>query len=175
MMMNVRQLFLAAATPLVLVGVLGCEATHRASPLVTEYDEQNVDAEMDFWHGLAEEPITTNNDAFHGLIEFDQGSDPNRTYEERVTWLTQQGYLDANFKGDADEAVKRGTVAQILARMLGVDGGLTMRLIGANPRYATRELIYLRVMRGGTAQQALSGIQFVGIMGKAHDFDGRVP
>jgi len=166
---------LALALTVALAGLTGCDTTKRASPLVTDYDEQNAEAELDFWHGLADQPVTTNNDAFHGLIEFDQGVDPNRTYEDRVAWLSEHGYLDPGFAGEADEAVKRGTVAQILARMLDIDGGLTMRLVGAHPRYATRELVYLQIMRRGSAQQGLSGIQFVGLVGRAHDFNGRVP
>jgi len=166
---------LTLALAVAVAGLAGCETTRRASPLVTDYDEQNAQAELDFWHGLADQPVTTNNDAFHGLIEFDQGADANRSYEERVAWLTEQGYLDRGFTGEADEAVNRGTVAQILARMLEIEGGLTMRLVGAHPRYATRELVYLEIMRRGTAQQGLSGIQFVGLVGRAHDFNGRVP
>jgi len=166
-------LTLALAT--MLVALAGCETTRRASPLVTDYDQQNAEAELDFWHGLADQPVTTNNDAFHGLIEFHEGVDPHRTYEDRVAWLTDQGFLDAGYQGQADQAINRGTVAQILARMLEIEGGVTMRLIGAHPRYATRELIYLEIMRRGTAQQGLSGIQFVGLVGRAHDYNGRVP
>ena len=172
---------IALSLAMMLCMLAGCETTRRASPLVTEYDEQNTEAELDFWHGLAGEPVTTNNDAFHGLIEFDQGTDPHRTYEDRVAWLTDQGLLDPNFKGEADEAVTRGTVAPILMKMLEIDGGVTWRAVdglnldGLKPRYATRELVYLQIMRRGSDQQGLSGIQFVGLIGRAHDFNGRVP
>jgi hypothetical protein len=174
--MNQESIRLATLGLALMCGLMiGCETTRRASPLVTDYDQQNAEAELDFWHGLADQPITTNNDAFHGLIEFDQGNDPMRTYEDRVSWLVDSGYLDPGFAGEADEAVQRGTVAQVLARMLEIDGGVTMRIVGAHPRYATRELVYLQIMRRGSDQQGLSGIQFVGLIGRAHDFNGRVP
>ena len=50
-----------------------------------------------------------------------------------------------------------------------------MRLVGATPRYATRELVYLEIMEYGTEQQALSGIEFVATISRAQQFDGKVP
>jgi hypothetical protein len=160
---------------LVLVAAAGCQSTRHASPMITDYDAGDQAAELDFWHGLAEQPIATNNDAMHGLIELAHGSDPHRGYEQRVAWLKSQGLLATSFDRPADEAVTRGTVAQILCHVLEINGGITMRLIGPHPRYAVRELVYLEIMRPGTPQQALSGIQFVGIVGRAQDFDGRIP
>ncbi len=157
------------------LGTLGCEGTRHASPLITEYDENQASAELDFWHGLADEPVTTNNDAFHGLIELANETDPNTSYEQRVAWLTEQGLLDEGFDRPGDQAVLRGTVAQILCRILDIRGGLTMHLIGAHPRYATRELVFLEIMQPGTEQQALSGIEFVGTVSRAQDYDGRSP
>ena len=160
---------------LAMLAAVGCETTHRASPLITEYDQANAEAELDFWHGLAQQPITTNNDAFHGLIELAHEQDPAGSYEERVGWLKGEGLLDDSFDAPADAAVKRGTVAQVIARILKIKGGVTMRLVGAHPRYATRELVYLDIMEPGTAHQSLSGIEFVGAVGRARDFDGKVP
>lgn len=148
----------------------GCQNSQYASPLITEYDQANTRAELDFWHGLAEQPVTTNNDALHGLIELAHGSDPAGTYEERIAWLAERGYLDWNWYRPPDQAVTRGTVASVLCRILDIKGGLTMRVIGPHPRYATRALIYRDIMDQGTPQQGLSGIAFVGVMGKARDY-----
>lgn len=170
-----RTYFTAAVLGLLAIIATGCEATKTASPLITDYDQNNTTAELDYWHGLAEQPVTTNNDAFHGLIELANESDPCHSYDERVAWLKDHDYLDDSFDQPADQAVRRGTVAQIICRIKGIDGGLTMHVLGANPRYATRELVYLRIMHPGTEQQALSGIEFVGIVGKAQDYEGIIP
>ncbi|MBS3821546.1 MAG: hypothetical protein KGY81_07275 [Phycisphaerae bacterium] len=162
--------YLAAAAAVVSLAALGgCQSTQYASPLVTEYDRADAGGELDFWHGLAEQPVTTHNDAFHGLIELAHGSDPTLTYEQRIAWLCERGYLDWGYYRPHDQAVTRGTVAQVICRILRIEGGLTMRLIGAHPRYATRELVYREIMAPGTAQQAMSGIAFVGVIGKARD------
>ena len=176
-----RTLFTATLLILAAFLAVGCEGTKTASPLITNYDQANATADLDYWHGLADQPITTNNDAFHGLIELAApGSSPGnadtcKTYDERVAWLKDHQYLDASFDRPADEAARRGTVAQIICRIKKIDGGLTMHVLGANPRYATRELVYLRIMHPGTEQQALSGIEFVGIIGKAQDYEGVIP
>lgn len=153
-----------------LTANVGCESTQRASPLVTDYDPADVDGQLDFWHGLAEEPVTTNSDAMHGLIEMANQTDPFTTYQERLDWLKEAGYLDASFDEPADQAVRRGTVAQVVCRILKIKGGVSMHLVGAHPRYATRELVYMKIMKPGTENQALSGIQFVGTISRAQEY-----
>jgi hypothetical protein len=173
-MTMIKTVFATMLTVTLLL-LVGCGSTQYASPLVTEYEPGDVEQEMSFWHELADQPIVTNNDAFHALIELADGQDPFDSYDQRVQWLTDHGLLDAGFDAPPDQAVRRGTVAQIVARILEIEGGLTMRLIGAHPRYATRELVYLEIMKPGTQFQALSGIQFVGIVARAENFEGQVP
>lgn len=175
-MLRTVSIIAAIVAPVMAAGGLaGCQTTRQASPLITEYDQADARAELAFWHGLAAQPITTHNDAFHGLIELARGEDPFAGYEQRVQWLKEQKLLDEGFQAPADAAVTRGTVAQVLVNILDIDGGLTMRLFGAHPRYATRELVYLDIMERGTNQQALAGIQFVTIIGRASDYQGVVP
>jgi len=171
MQQMIRTEYLATAAAIVLLAALGgCQKTQYASPLITEYDRDDTRSELDFWHGLAEQPVTTHNDALHGLIELANGTDPTNTYEERIAWLCEHGYLDWGFYKPQDQAVTRGTVAHVICRILDIDGGVSMHLIGPHPRYATRELVYREIMEPGTAQQAMSGIAFVGVIGEARDY-----
>ncbi len=153
-----------------LLATVGCQRTQRASPLITEYDPNDTTAELDFWHGLADLPLTTNNDAFHGLIIYANDADPNLTYEDRLAWLVEQGHLDAGFDGQADEAVGYGTIARIMASILDIKGGLTMRLIGPHPRYALRELTFLRIIPTRSVQQGVPGIEFLSIISRARRY-----
>ncbi len=173
-MISVRHTLGLAGLLAAALALAACQRTQLASPLITDYDEADATAELDYWHGLADRPLTTNNDAMHGLIEFHRGEDPTRSYEERLQLLKDEGLLDPGFDRPADEAVTRGTVAQVLSRSIGIEGGLTMRLIGAHPRYATRELVYLDIMRRGTAQQGMAGIEFVGTVARAEAYEGRL-
>lgn len=150
--------------------VPGCQRTQVTGSPALDHEPGDTAAEMAFWHDLADRQLTSNNEALHGLIAFAEGSDPNRTYEERVKWLTQRGWLAEDFAGAADEVAERGTIASILAHALNIKGGLTMRLVGPHPRYAVRELVHLGIMPPSSAQQGLSGIEFVGIIGRAEEY-----
>ena len=149
---------------------LGCERTQSQSTLTTNYKAEDITGELDFWHGLADRPIVSNNEMAHGLVELANRTDPSETYDQRIAWLKSKGYLDSGFDGAADASAERGTVAQILCRVLNIKGGLTMRLIGAHPRYALRELVYMEIMPDSSPQQGLSGIEFVGIINKAEAY-----
>ena len=112
----------------------------------------------------------TNDEAFHALIIFAEEYDPGSDYADRVKWLKLRGYLSGGFDQNANGAVERGTVAQILAQILDIKGGLTMRLVGPHPRYATQELVFLGIMPPSSSQQGLPGIDFVGINAMAEKY-----
>ena len=154
----------------VLLCGFGCARTTVTDGLPLDHEPGDISAEMSYWHDLADRPVTTNNEALHGLIVFAEGADPNKTYDERVMWLKERGHLSADFDGAADAAAERGRIAQVLAGMMDVKGGLTMRVLGPHPRYALRELVHLEIMKPGSAQQGLPGIEFVGIVSRAEQF-----
>lgn len=148
----------------------GCQRTQLTSPLNTNHAADDANAELEFWHQLADRPLTTNDEAIHGLIIFANGSDPTPDYPARVAWMKEHGHLSQRFDEPGDMAVQFGIVAQMLASILKIEGGLTMRLLGNHPRYAAQELVYQRIMPYRTAQQGVTGIEFVGILSKAEAF-----
>jgi hypothetical protein len=78
--------------------------------------------------------------------------------------------LPAAFNRPADEAINRGTLAVAIVRRLQIKGGLTLRLIGPDPRYATRELVFMGLYPISSPNQTFSGTEFVGIIGKMEDY-----
>ena len=53
----------------------GCQRTQLASTLVVNHSPDDANAEvLDYWHGLADRPLTTHDEAFHGLIIFNNAS-----------------------------------------------------------------------------------------------------
>lgn len=130
-----------------------------------------VDAsEVEFWHTLQTRPIATNDDAFHGLLLYVDGGDATSSYEARMSLLKQRGMLPRDFDGLADQAIERGTLAVALVKMLDFKGGLTMRLFGASPRYAMRELMYRRIYPESSERQLFSGAELLGIIGRMEDY-----
>ncbi|QNN23446.1 hypothetical protein HED60_14565 [Planctomycetales bacterium ZRK34] len=152
------------------VGLTGCQRTIVEDELAVNYAADDVDAELNFWHGLADKPITSNDEALHGLILLAEGKDAAQSYDQRIQWLKQRNWIEGSFDRPADEAVTRGTVARVMCHILGIDGGLTMRVLGAHPRYATRELVYLNILPPSSEQQGMSGIQFMGMVSRAEAY-----
>jgi hypothetical protein len=114
--------------------------------------------------------MATNDEAFHALLLFVDGSDPASDYAGRVAVLNERKMLPAGFNGVAEGAVKRGTVAVALVRALQIRGGLSMRLFGPTPRYAVRELQYMNLFPQSSPQQTFSGQELLGIIGRAEDY-----
>ena len=152
---------------LVTAAMVGCQRTQVDSPILTDYPAEDDAAGMAYWHGLADRPLVNNNEALNGLIVLINSDDPTQSYEQRVQWLAERDYIEAGFDRPPNESVERGLIASVIAQVLDIEGGLTMRLIGPHPRYATRELVYLDIMEPGTSQQGMSGIEFVGLIAEA--------
>jgi len=125
---------------------------------------------MEFWHQLADRPVTSNDDAFHGLLLYLDTSDPGTDYASRVQALKDRGLLPKNFNQPAEQAIERGTLAVMITKALGIKGGWAMRAFGPTPRYATRELVYLDLYPPSSPNQTFSGTEFLGIMGKFEDW-----
>jgi hypothetical protein len=158
----------AIAVVLLAVLISGCGTAPVATPVVNELKHDADD--LDFWHTLSNRPVATNDDTFHGLLLYLDGSDSCTTYMQRITALRNRGLIDNNFHARADEAVERGTLAVAVVKILNLKGGLTMQLFGASPRYALRELEYRRIYPESSEHQVFSGAEFVGIIGRIEDF-----
>jgi hypothetical protein len=155
-----------------LVWLGGCHATspHVAQPLAPELAKGDPDAQVEFWHTLPGRKAVSNDEAFHGLLLFADGDDKSADYAGRVESLKQRRMLPGDFNAAAGEPVRRGTVAVALAEILSIRGGLTMHLFGSSSRYAVRELQYAGLFPPSSPQQIFSGAEFLGIIGRAEDY-----
>src|SRR5690348_3474689 len=87
----------------------GCQSATVKEPVVATLGGADIDQQMEFWHTLAERPITCNDDAFHGLLLYLDGADPAADYAGRVTTLKSRSLIPAGFNRPANAAVERGT------------------------------------------------------------------
>jgi hypothetical protein len=158
------------ASGIVLLVVAGCHNAKVAEPLTGKLGGSDPDAQMEFWHTLAERNLTSNDEAFHGLLLYLGDTDPAGDYPGRVRELKSRGLLDAGFNQPADQAVQRGILATALVRALKIKGGVFQRLTHDNPRYAVRELMYLDLYPPSSPQQTFSGSEFLGIIGRIEDY-----
>jgi len=153
-----------------MLGVVGCQSAHVPDSLTRSMGGSDPAQQMDFLHTLAVRPITSNDEAFHGLVLFMDGNDPASDYPARVASLRARNMLPVGFAESADHAVERGTVAVALVRGLSIKGGLTMRVLGPTPRYAVRELQFLDIYPPSSPNQTFKGSEFLSILSKAEEF-----
>ena len=153
------------------VGFLsGCRAT-STHPLPTTLYSNDPDQQMEFWHTLPTRHIVDNDEAFHALLLFFDGTDPNENYSQ-YAWrrCTNAKWFLMISIAPANESISRGVLAVALCRELKIRGGLTMMIIGPHQRYATRELQYMNLYPPSSPQQTFSGAQFIGIISRAEDY-----
>ena len=153
----------------------GCMTATTDKPLTKAMAGNDPGTQLDFWHDLAEHKLTSNNEAFHGLLLLVDGTDPADDYQGRLRILKDRKLLAADFYKPADVAVDRGTLAAAIAQVLHIRGGLTMRLVGPTPRYATKELEFLGIYPPSSPNQTFSGTEFVGIIGRVEDYQRVTP
>ncbi len=166
---------LAACTAVVggilsVAGLGGCQSAHVSQPLTKNLGGDQPKSQLEFWHQLARRPLTSNDEAFHGLLLFADGKDPAANYNQRVDALKARKMIAGDFHGTADDAIDHGTLSVALVQILHLSGGVTMSVLGPTPRYATRTLQFNGLYPGGSPNQTVSGSEFVGIIGKAEDF-----
>lgn len=155
---------------LAAVALGGCEAAQVQEPLTNSVGGSAPGEQLEFWFKLSERPVTSNDDAMHGLLLFVDGKDGNTDYAGRVADLKQRGLLPGGFDEPGNQAVTRGTLAVALAKTLEIRGGVVMRLMPMSGRYATKELVYMDLYPPSSPHQTFSGTEFLGILSKAEEY-----
>ena len=153
-----------------LGSALGCQPMHNAQALKPELAKNDENSQMEFWHTLTDAPVTSNDQAFHGLLLYLHDKDDAADYTGRVQLLKNEKLLPASFNEPAEAPASRGTIAVALVRALHVKGGINLHLLPMSERYATRELQFINVYPPSSANQTFSGNEFVGIIGRVEDY-----
>lgn len=157
----------------VCIGMLclvGCQTTTVQQTVVSRYGANTPEGQLDFWHELNGAKVASNDDAFHAVLLFADGTDPSADYPARVAALKSRGMLRADFNEPANQSVARGTLAVALLKVLGLKGGLMLHILGPTPRYAVRELYSEGVFPLSSPHQTFSGAELVGVIGRVEDY-----
>ena len=147
----------------------GCHTAKVAQPLTGKLAGNDPDSQLEFWHTLATRPVTSNDEAFHGLLLYADGQDAANDYAGRVKTLKSRKMLPTKFDRPADEAVERGPLAVAICRALAIKGGVMLRMTGTQ-RYAVRELQFLELYPPSGPHQTFSGSEYLGIIGRMEDY-----
>jgi hypothetical protein len=153
-----------------VVLLTGCHTPRTGKPVAKELSGSDPDAQISFWHELADEPVASNDQALRAILLYVDNKDDSATYEARVQALKSRSILPPGFYQPAVAGVTRGTLAVAIMNLLHEKGGVTTRIFGPSPRYAVRELMFINVLPPSTPNQAVSGNELVGIIGRVEDY-----
>jgi hypothetical protein len=148
------------AAMIALLLIAGCQRTIVDRTMLERHPSETDDFE--FWDGVAQEAVVSNDDALHALILIEDGRDPSTDFAGRMAHAEKKGWLKGTpLPLDPNESVSVGILSVAACRILDIDGGLTMRVFGDSPRYCTRELNAMGMLPGLTANEALTGLEFI--------------
>ena len=159
---------LGAVLVVALAALAACERARVEDSAVERFPRSAQ--ELDFLDALGDQVVVTNDDALHGLITFADGTDLAPSYAGRVAIARAKGWVGASWDRPGDESAQVGWMAVAGCRILGVKGGMSMRLFGVTPRYATKELVFMDVLPLRTENQSLSGKEFVDYLNRLARF-----
>lgn len=149
----------------------GCARTYVPATIETNYPVGDTDKELEFWHSLPSRSAVCNDEGLHGLILLADGDDNTGSYAKRVELAKERGWVGKGFSEAGNLAMQRGTLAQSVAVICKIKGGVLMQLLGPTPRYATRELVYMRMMGDpSTENLSITGLEYMGVISKAQDY-----
>ncbi len=155
----------------VMLGALtlntGCDLFQRTSveQSILQAHPGSMD-DFDFWDALADQSVVSNDDALHSFILIEDGTDPSPDFQARMALAAQKGWLIGTPTSlEANESATVGLLSVAACEILGIEGGLTMRLMGPSPRYCTRELSSMGMLPGLTPNEALTGLEFIAFVG----------
>lgn len=154
---------LAACIVLLAPGA-GCERTKVAEPAIARFPRS--EDELQFLDVLEKQVVVTNDDAMHAFIIFTDGKDLSTDYAGRVAVAKRKEWVGSDWSRPANESAEIGWMAVAGCRSIGVKGGLTMRVFGPTPRYATKELVFMEILPLRTENQSLTGQEFVDFLNR---------
>jgi len=140
----------------------------------------SMDDELDFWDEIASRHSVTNNDALHGLLmlagdedadDADQADDAN-DFARHVRLARARGWIGEDQELIANKTASVGLMAMAVCEILDMEGGVSAWLFGRSPRSCTRELIHRRMIPARTDNQALTGLEFIDLVGRSEDYLG---
>ncbi len=145
--------WLAFAVPLVCITVL---APASADPA--------------FFRTLLDKKKATVSDAARVMVILHTKNRNPATFQQDLQTLRQAGIVPKRWKWTADKPVTCGEVAYMLCKVLGIKGGLTMRVTGITQRYAFRECSFRKLIPPTHQSKHLTGEELVAITAKAERY-----
>lgn len=95
----------------------------------------------------------------------------------QVSFLKKRGLIPKKFESSFDpmKPLRKGLTAYMFCEALRIKGGIFLRLLGANQRYALKELVFQGIMPSGNVKDIVSGEELILILMQAADYMTKNP
>jgi len=144
----------------------GCAATKV--PLDPAVDKMS---DMAFLARLPNRPLVAVDEAARAVLIVADGECDAQTADARQEAVIARGIVRPAWKLAPDDALDRGTLAYMIARVCVIDGGINCRTFGeagiGDRRYALREMVYQKLMTDGPVYGLVTGGEMTAVLTKA--------
>lgn len=132
-------------------------------------------ADPEFLNYLADRPLVTVDEAYRAVLILADGQDTCSSFAQRSSKLTSRRIVRPAWGLKPDQAIDKGSVAFMVARLCRIRGGLSSHLLGSwglgDRRYALRELIFADLLpEDANEYQLITGGELVGLLHRADQY-----
>ncbi len=155
---------------LLLLLAVACARTTLKSSVAAEHGGTDEFAELDFWEGISEAKLVTNQDALHAMLLSVEQAQAGADYTAEVRRARERGWVKESWNKPANETAQTGLIARAICIEYDIEGGVTMRVLGPRPRYAVHQLTWLGLLPTRGTKEALSGLELIALLSNVEDF-----
>lgn len=141
-----------------------------ALPLAAQQEPPKKEKRTEAVRRLYEKDRAGYGDAVRLLLSLVKDEPFEGDFEALQKEAVERGLVDPSWGLGEAAAVDKGTVAYVLVKALGIQGGATMRVFGATRRYAFRECVYQKLIAGGTPGEFMSGRELLDVLSAAESY-----
>ena len=118
--------------------------------------------------------VATYSDAYKSLVVLLGVEGQYNDTGSQFRYLRETGIIPKNIgtQENYDEPLRKGALAYMFVKAMGIKGGITLRIFGTTQRYALKELVYQEIMFPGIVHDFISGQELIWTLTQAADYMG---
>jgi len=133
-----------------------------------------VQADTTYYRVLADQKTTTWADASRVITIFKGRENQLTEYASQMSYLVQEGVVDANHQPSAETTLRKGDLAKLVFRALRLKGGVMTHVLkpwmGDTKRYSLKECIYLGIMQPAPDSGLVSGTELISVLKRMTEY-----
>lgn len=127
---------------------------------------------LDYFRELLSKDIALNSDLSKAIAVLLGIEDAQPNFDSQLSFFKQDGILSQKMAAEfyPQAPLRKGVAAYIFCKALKIKGGIWLRLLGMNQRYALKELVFEEIMAAGNVNDIVSGKELVISLTKAIEY-----